>query len=100
MLACVSVLAAPATATAGAAVDARRRRVPVPAAGRAVDTSHPDRWVGHGTPAGCTSAAVVAAVRKGGVIRFRCGPKPVTIVMRSTAKVVNTAAGSCWTVAG
>ncbi len=64
--------------------------VPVPAAGRAVNTSHPTRWVGTGTPASCTSAAVVAAVRKGGVIRFRCGPKPVTIVMRSTAKVVNT----------
>jgi predicted outer membrane repeat protein len=32
----------------------------------------------------------VAAIRHGGVIRFACGPKPVTIRMRSTAKVVNT----------
>jgi hypothetical protein len=55
-----------------------------------VDTSHPDRWVGHGTPASCTSAAVVRAVAKGGIIRFRCGPRPVRIVLRHTAKVVNT----------
>ncbi len=49
-----------------------------------------DRVVGHGTPASCTSARVVAAVRAGGVIRFACGPAPVTIRMRATAKVVNT----------
>ena len=30
------------------------------------------------------------AVKRGGVIRFRCGPDPVTIVMKATAKVVNT----------
>ncbi len=64
--------------------------VAVPREARAVDTSHPDRWVGDGTPAGCTSGAVVRAVAKGGIIRFRCGPDPVTIVMRRTAKVVNT----------
>jgi hypothetical protein len=50
----------------------------------------PVHVVGHGTPAGCTSAAVVAAVKRGGTIRFSCGPKRVTIVMRATAKVVNT----------
>jgi predicted outer membrane repeat protein len=64
--------------------------VPVPAAGRAVDTSHPTHVVGRGTPASCTSAAVVAAVRAGGIIRFSCGSKPVTIKMRATAKVKNT----------
>jgi hypothetical protein len=32
----------------------------------------------------------VQAVAKGGVIRFRCGSRPVRIVMRQTAKVVNT----------
>ena len=64
--------------------------VPVPREARAVDTSHPDRWVGTGTPASCTSRAVVRAVAKGGVIRFRCGPDPVRIEMRRTAKVVNT----------
>ncbi len=66
------------------------RPVSVPAAGRAVDTSHPTRVVGRGTPASCTSAAVIVAVRAGGIIRFSCGPKPVTIRMNATAKVVNT----------
>ena len=48
------------------------------------------RVVGHGTARSCTSAAVVAAVRAGGTIRFSCGPKPVTIRMGTTAKVLNT----------
>jgi hypothetical protein len=56
----------------------------LPAAARAAHV------VGRGTPASCTSAAVVAAVRAGGIIRFDCGPKPVTILMRATAKVRNT----------
>ena len=56
---------------------------------RGVDTSHPDRVVGSGAPAGCTSAAVVAAVAAGGVITFDCGPAPVTIAMTQTAKIVN-----------
>ena len=64
--------------------------VPVPSEARGVDTSHPDRWVGKGTAKSCTSRAVVRAVAKGGVIRFRCGSKPVRIVMNETAKVVNT----------
>jgi hypothetical protein len=64
--------------------------VPVPAAGGPVDTSHSTRVVGHGTAASCSSAAVVAAVRAGGIIRFSCGPKPVTIRMSATAKVMNT----------
>src|SRR3954453_11353926 len=64
--------------------------VKVPRAARAVDTSHPDRWVGTGTPGSCTSRAVVRAVAKGGIIRFRCGPHPVRITLRRTAKVVNT----------
>jgi hypothetical protein len=65
-------------------------KVKVPKQARAVDTSHPDRWVGKGTAKSCTSKAVARAVAKGGVIRFRCGPKPVKIVMKQTAKVVNT----------
>jgi hypothetical protein len=48
------------------------------------------RVVGHGTPASCTSHAVIAAVRAGGVIRFACGPRPVTIRMTATARVRNT----------
>ncbi len=59
----------------------------VPAAGQAVDTSHPDHVIGSGTPASCTSAAVVAAVAAGGVITFSCGPAPVTITMTAVATV-------------
>ena len=62
----------------------------VPPAGRAVNTSHPTRVVGRGTPASCTSAALVKAVAKGGIITFDCGPAPVTITMTATAKIVNT----------
>jgi hypothetical protein len=64
--------------------------VPVPKEARAVNTNHPDRWVGHGTARSCTSRAVVRAVARGGIIRFRCGPDPVRIELKRTAKVVNT----------
>jgi hypothetical protein len=63
---------------------------PVPAGAGAVNSSHPNHVIGHGTPASCTSAAVVKAVAQGGIIAFNCGPKPVTIKMTATAKVVNT----------
>src|SRR5579871_4126403 len=62
----------------------------VPPAGRAVDTTHPNHVIGNGTPASCTSAAVVRDVAAGGVITFNCGPRPVTIVMRRTAEVIKT----------
>jgi hypothetical protein len=62
----------------------------VPPAARAVSTADPTTVIGNGTPASCTSAAVVQAVANGGVITFSCGPQPVTITMTSTAKVVNT----------
>jgi hypothetical protein len=61
----------------------------VPPAGRAVSTAHPNHVIGQGTPASCTSAAVVRAVAKGGIITFNCGPKPVTITMTATAKIVH-----------
>ncbi|WP_370025730.1 hypothetical protein [Planotetraspora sp. GP83] len=64
----------------------------VPVEARAVDTSHPTRVVGDGTPASCTSQAVVKAVAAGGIITFSCGPAPVTITMRATAKVRNASA--------
>jgi hypothetical protein len=67
-------------------------RAAVPAEARAVDSSHPTRVIGNGTPAGCTSKAVVAAVAAGGVITFDCGPDPVTITMSATAKVRNSSA--------
>jgi hypothetical protein len=76
---------------AGAAPTAAAVKVPRNA--RAVDTSHPDRWVGNGTARSCTSRAVVGAVAKGGIIRFRCGPDPVRIEMERTAKVVNSSPG-------
>ncbi|HSS89541.1 MAG TPA: hypothetical protein VLL69_09495 [Streptosporangiaceae bacterium] len=62
----------------------------VPPAGQPVSTSHPDHVIGDGTPASCTSQAVVAAVAAGGVITFSCGPRPVTITMDATAEVRNT----------
>ncbi|MEV4490948.1 hypothetical protein AB0K04_12605 [Micromonospora coxensis] len=68
-------------------------RAAVPAEARAVDTSRPSRTVGTGTPASCTSAAVVKAVAAGGIITFDCGPAPVTIRMTATAKVRNRVGG-------
>ena len=62
---------------------------PVPAEAEAVDTSSPDVVVGNGTPASCTSAAVVAAVAQGGILVFDCGPDPTTIERLETAKVFN-----------
>ena len=51
-----------------------------------------DTVIGNGTPSSCTSAKVVRAVARGGLIRFSCGPDPVTITLERTAKVVNTSA--------
>jgi hypothetical protein len=62
----------------------------VPAIARAVTTNRPNHVIGSGTASSCTSAAVVRAVAEGGIITFSCGPKPVTIKMTATAKVVNT----------
>lgn len=73
-------LLAPATADAAS----------TPTATTTSATTVPRTVIGDGTPRGCTSAAVVAAVRRGGHITFDCGPSPVRIVMRRTAKVVNT----------
>ncbi|MDP3274293.1 MAG: hypothetical protein Q8Q09_03805 [Deltaproteobacteria bacterium] len=56
---------------------------------RAEDVSAPRTVVGTGTPESCTSAAVVSAVARGGVITFNCGPLPTTIVLTETAKIVN-----------
>ena len=48
----------------------------IPPEAQPVDTSHPDRVVGTGTPASCTSAAVVGAVALGGIITLRLRPEP------------------------
>ncbi len=62
----------------------------VPAGMGLEDVSAPDRVIGDGTPASCTSAAVLAAVTAGGVITFNCGPSPLTITLSQTAKVRNS----------
>ena len=90
LLALAGALAGPLPAAAAPLVERTAAAAVVPREARAVDTSRPDRWVGTGTPRSCTSRAVVRAVAKGGIIRFRCGPDPVRIEMRRTAKVVNT----------
>ena len=61
----------------------------IPAEALAENTTQPDHVIGNGTPASCTSAAVVAAVARGGIITFNCGPDPLTITMTATAKVFN-----------
>ncbi|WP_322920689.1 hypothetical protein [Nocardioides renjunii] len=86
VLAAVAGLVAPATASAVETRVETRAGVDAPATRRA------DTVVGSGTPASCTSRAVVRAVAKGGVVAFDCGPQPVTIAMKKTAKVVNTSA--------
>jgi hypothetical protein len=64
----------------------------VPAEGQAEDVSSPTTVIGDGTPASCTGDAFVAAVAKGGVITFDCGPDPITITLTQTAKVFNDTA--------
>ncbi len=61
----------------------------VPAEAQAESIANPTTVVGNGTPESCTSDAFVAAVAKGGVITFDCGPDPVTITLTTTAKVFN-----------
>jgi hypothetical protein len=61
----------------------------VPAEAKAADVSQPTRVIGDGTPASCTSERFVSAVAAGGVITFNCGPSPLTIVVKQTAKVRN-----------
>ena len=63
--------------------------LPIPGDALPEDVSNPTTVVGDGTPASCTSEAVVAAVAKGGVITFDCGADPVVITMKETAKIVN-----------
>ena len=80
---------AAAPADGGPAAGYASGQCAVPADAQAVSTATPDRVVGNGTVASCTSDAVVAAVAQGGKITFNCGSDPVTITMTSTAKVFN-----------
>ena len=61
----------------------------VPGEAQAEDVASPTRVIGDGTPASCTSRAVVDAVAAGGIITFDCGPDPITIELDETAKIVN-----------
>jgi hypothetical protein len=62
---------------------------PTPSGGGLESVASPRTVVGSGTPASCTSAAVVSAVAVGGVVSFNCGPNHILIEMTATAKVVN-----------
>lgn len=82
--------ATPPTSTDGApAAGNPDGKCAIPAEAQAEDVSKPTTVVGTGTPASCTGDAFVAAVAKGGVITFDCGPDPVTITLTKTAKVFN-----------
>lgn len=61
----------------------------LPAEALPEDVTNPDHVIGDGTPASCTSEAVVQTIAKGGVITFDCGPDPVVIKLTETAKIVN-----------
>lgn len=89
---CLLVLSAPGSVSAPtrSTTTVGVRDVPVPKQARAVNTSRPTTVIGTGTARSCTGAKVVRAVRKGGVITFNCGPRPVVIAMKRVAKVVNT----------
>ncbi len=63
----------------------------VPPDGQPADTSSPTTVVGSGTPASCTAAALDAAVQKGGIITFNCGPAPVTIKLTQQIRINNVA---------
>jgi hypothetical protein len=61
----------------------------IPADAQLEAISTPRTVVGTGAAASCTGSAFVAAVAKGGIITFSCGPDPVTITLDQTAKIVN-----------
>lgn len=61
----------------------------IPLDAKLEDVSAPTTVIGTGTPTSCTGAAFVAAVAKGGVITFNCGPDPVIITLSETAKLFN-----------
>ena len=63
----------------------------IPLDAAAVDTSLPNVVVGDGTAPSCTGEAFIAAVARGGVIRFSCGSEPVVITLDRPAKVINDA---------
>ena len=78
-----SAVAAPVDGSATAGAEARRLSttvagnpdgVALPAEALPVDTSNPNQVIGDGTPASCTSRAVVDAVARGGIITSTADP--------------------------
>jgi len=67
----------------------------VPQAGAAVNTSHPDHVIGTGTPASCTSAALVKAVARGGIITFSGGGKCQILCMNTCDKKQQWTTSDC-----
>jgi hypothetical protein len=65
------------------------RHAAVPAEAQPEDVSKPTTVVGTGTPDSCSGDAFIAAVAKGGVITFNCGPEMATIRLSKPAKVFN-----------
>jgi hypothetical protein len=61
----------------------------VPADAQLEDVSKPTTVVGTGTPESCTGDAFIAAVAKGGVITFNCGPEMAIVRLTKPAKVFN-----------
>ncbi len=54
---------------------------------QAADVSPPTTVVGTGTPASCTEALLDAALAKGGVVTFDCGPAAATITITKTIEL-------------
>ena len=54
-------------------------RCVIPSGAGEENVSNPTTVVGNGTSESCTSDAVIAAVKKGGVVTFSCGAEPVVI---------------------
>ena len=61
----------------------------IPAEAAAEDVSRPTTVVGSGRPETCTPEAFEAAVQRGGVITFSCGPDPVTITLPREIRLLN-----------
>ncbi len=79
----------PAHAGGGPAAGNPDGNCAVPAEAGPVDTTNATHVIGDGTPASCTSAAVVSTIALGGIIKFNCGPNPLTITLTETAKIYN-----------
>jgi hypothetical protein len=62
----------------------------VPVEGQPANTSNPTTVVGLGTSESCSFAELDAAVAKGGIITFDCGPSAVTIPIAATLVVPTT----------